>query len=305
MSKKTKLLIAFNLVLLVAIAFSWQTNSAKSNQTETLPLAEIDTANIQQITVGDLVLEADKGKWKLNSKFMASERRMDFLLSAFGRLDSKRPVSQKEIEQITQLPPNKLTTMEITGADNSKTSFQFANLDNETFLITGNNEAYFNIHIQGIYLNIYDLFSAPITEWREKKILQTSWQTLKSMQVEYAGDSENGFQIAFENNFYSVQGVKKLDSGAVYNYITQYQDFSVLEFLPKSANLEDSLRKTTPLATIKIEDLYEERGGILEIYPSNQQIYGWLKKEDELVLLNPKMLQNFLVPKQAFVRKEN
>ncbi|MFT5915981.1 MAG: hypothetical protein ACJAWV_000345 [Flammeovirgaceae bacterium] len=49
------------------------------------------------------------------------------------------------------------------------------------------------------------------------------------MQVKYAGDSENGFQIAFENNSYSVQGVEKLDYGAVYNYITQYQDFSVLE----------------------------------------------------------------------------
>ncbi|MFT5915982.1 MAG: hypothetical protein ACJAWV_000344 [Flammeovirgaceae bacterium] len=64
--------------------------------------------------------------------------------------------------------------MEITGANSSKTRYQFANLDNETFLITGDNEAYFNIHIQEIYLNIYDLFSAPITEWREKKTLQTS-----------------------------------------------------------------------------------------------------------------------------------
>ncbi len=305
MSKKSKLLIALNLILLVAIAFSWQTNSAKSSETKPLPLAEIDTANIQQITVGELVLEAEKGKWKLNNKFEASERRMDFLLSAFGRLDSKRPVSASEIEKISQLQPDKLMTLEIIGTDNSKNTYQLANLENETFLITGDNEAYFNIHIPGIYLNIYDLFSAPIAEWREKKILQTSWQTLKSMQVEYAGDANNSFQIAFENNFYNVQGVEKLDSGAVYNYITQYQEFSVLEFLPKSALLEDSLRKTTPLATIKIEDLYEERGGILEIYPSNQQIYGWLKKEDELVLLDPKMLQNFLIPKKAFVRKEN
>jgi hypothetical protein len=61
--QKTKLLIAF----------SWQTNSAKSSQTEALPLAEIDTANIQMITVGDLILEANKGKWKLNNKFVASE----------------------------------------------------------------------------------------------------------------------------------------------------------------------------------------------------------------------------------------
>ena len=305
MSKKSKLLIAVNLFLLVAIAFSWQTNSAKSAEKAILPLAEIDTANIQQIQVGELILEAEKGKWKLNSKFEASERRVDFLLSAFGRLDSKRPVSASEIEKISKLPPNKLITLEVVGTNNSKNSYQIANLENETFLITGDNEAYFNIHIPGIYLNIYDLFSAPVAEWREKRIMQTSWQTLKSMQVEYAGDANNSFQIAFENNFYNVLGVEKLDSGAVYNYITQYQDFSILEFLPKSGTLEDSLRKTTPLATIKIEDLYEERGGILEIYPSNQQIYGWLKKENELVLLDPKMLQNFLVPKQVFVRKKN
>lgn len=305
MSKKSKILIAVNLFLLLAIAFSWQTNSAKSTDKEILPLAEIDTANIQKIMVGDLVLEANNGKWKLNNKFSASERRMDFLLASFGRLDSKRPVSESEIEKINKLTPDKLMTLEIFQNNGGKQQFQVANLDNETFLISDNKQKYFNIHIPGIYLNIYDLFSAPIAEWRNKKILQTSWQTLKSMQVEYAGDPENGFQIAFNENFYTVIGVEKLDSGAVYNYITQFQDFSIREFLPKSKQLADSLSNIVPLATIKVADLYEEQGGVLEIYPSNQQIYGWLRNEDEIILLDPKILQSFLVPKKVFMRKEN
>jgi hypothetical protein len=160
------------------------------------------------------------------------------------------------------------------------------------------------VHLPGMMVNLYRLFQIKPSEWRDKRLLYTTWRTMQSLQVAYPGDRENTLRIAFDSVFYRVEGVNKLDSAKLFTYIQQYQDFEVESFLSSSPSLRDSLRKGSLICTITLEDLYEERNNTLDIVMlSNDLVFGFSRNTGDTVRINARMLRNYLVSRKEFEKE--
>jgi len=58
-----------------------------------------------------------------------------------------------------------------------------------------------------------------------------------------------------------------------------------------------------PACQIILSDVYPERDNELKIYPGKEVFYGISARTDEAVLMDPRILRNFLLRKEEFIRQ--
>ena len=306
MTKKLKYLIIINLVLLVAIAFSLiDTDSNTTLNSLETQFALTDSSLVQQIVLGENVLDKQQdGSWTINNKYLADQRRITFLLGLLQRVTIKRPASTQVAAQISKAIESQGIAVKTLDANGQELlSFKMIGQEEETYAALAGAQPYI-IHIPGVPIEIANWFAVDQAEWRDRHVLFTTFRTLKKLAVNYPKDAQSSFQIQFDNNFYQISGVDKLDSVAVFNYISQFQDFQVSRFVPKRPSLADSLSLLEPLSVISIEDLYSERDNKLSVYPTEEALYGVLEKDKEIVLISPRALESLMIAKEQFKRKE-
>ena len=115
--------------------------------------------------------------------------------------------------------------------------------------------------------------------------------------------TKNSFQISISDRFFQVSGVQKLDSANLYSYISQLETVQAEKFVENPDELREKLRASSPFCSIQIEDSDKSRNKTVEIYPGQTGIYGWLRESDEIVLFEQKVIENVMVSKQLFVRR--
>lgn len=306
MTKKIKYLIALNILLLAAISLSLKNSSTSStlNNLDT-QFALADSSLVYRVVLGkNNFVKQENGTWIINETFQVDNRRMQSLLTVLQRIDVKRPAAErikKSVKAELQGKGYQVATFDESGQ--ALQNFQLINKEDESYAALGQADPYI-IYIPGSPINVSEWLSAEEINWRDRKVLYTTWRTLKRLKVDYRGNAQSSFEISFDNNFYNVSGVSKLDSAAVYDYLVQFQEFKAGKFLTDRPNLADSLSKLSELCTISIQDLYAERDNTLKVYPTENNLYGVLQKDQEVVLINPRVLETILVPKANFEKKE-
>lgn len=294
MSKKLKILILTNIVLLatIVVSLTWK-NDQSGESNEALILADLSLDAVDKIVINENEILLKNRQWQVNATYNARPSKINTLLGILSSIEVKREVTQEAIS--TDSPTFKVKTF---NQNILSSEFELGSAGSEIWLKTPEQKYYF-VYVPGFFFNPDDYFAVDERSWRDRKILNTSWQTLRSLAVNYTGDPENSFKITFDSTFYKVEGVPNLDSAAVYNYIILYEGFEVGAFI-SDQTIEDSLSQVTPLCTIHVEDINPSRGGVLEIYPGPQAIFGKLKEKGELVALDPRLLRTFLVNKDFF-----
>lgn len=306
MTKKIKYLIALNIILIAAISLSLKKNTASStlNDIDT-QFALADSSMAYRITLGSHTLaKGQDGAWTINDKYQVDERRVQSLLVLLQRISVKRPVSEQMKENVIQeLNQAGVTvqTLDINGQELQ--SFRMIGKDEDTYASIEGSTPYL-IHIPGISVKVSDWLDTEEVDWRNRQVIQTTWRTLKKLTVSYQNDTQNSFEVAFNNNFYNVPGVNQLDSAAVYDYLVRVQEFKASRFVSNRPNLADSLTALSPLCSISYQDLYTERDNSLHIYPTQQTLYGVLEKGKEVIEISPRALESIMVPKSQFEKKQ-
>ncbi|MGB0524388.1 MAG: DUF4340 domain-containing protein [Flammeovirgaceae bacterium] len=305
MTKKTKYLIVLNIILIAAISFSLKKNTSSStlNRVDT-QFALSDSSVVHRIVLGEQTfVKQENATWRINERYQVDERRMRSLLALLQRVSIKRPASEAikaQVQQEIRQSGFPVQTFDVNGQELQR--FRFIAKDGETYAAHEEANPYI-IHVPGVSLNLANWFTANETSWRNRQVIQTTWRTLKNMDVSYKNDPSNSFQITFADNFYNVPGISQLDSAAVYDYLLRIQEFKVSRFIADRPNLADSLALLQPLCSIGVQDLYSERDNTLSIYPTNETLYGVLEKGKEVVEISPRALESIMVPKAAFEKK--
>ncbi len=297
MSKKLQLLALINLVLLASIVISltWKEDKA-SSKSEEIVLANLAIDQIDKIVINQNEIVLSNRVWQVNGRYTARPSKINTLLGILSSIEIKREISQETAQSIS-----KETTpfsIQIYQENQPSSSFEIGTLGSEIWLKTEEGKEYF-VYVPGFFFNLEDYFAVTETNWRDKRILNTSWQTLQSLSVNYTGDPSNSFKIIFDSTFYNVEGITRIDSAAVYNYIVLYEGFEIRNFITDQ-EIEDSLSNIIPLCTIEVNDISKKRGGRLQIYPGPQSVYGKLSEKGELVELDPRLLRTFLVNRNFF-----
>ncbi|MBT34146.1 MAG: hypothetical protein CMO01_31165 [Thalassobius sp.] len=306
MTSKIKLLVVLNIVLLSAVLFSL----SSTNKSSTLSVKQgsftlTDTLGINRIEVGENVLvKTGPSRWRVNDNYDVQPSRLQSLLAVLGRMEIKRPVPEASLDTVKNLIDNNSIGVKIFRDNEIVTQYELSGSGDETYARTASGNIPYIVYIPGYFVNIYELFNIDENEWRDKRVLYTTWRTLQSLDINYIGDPKNRLTVSFDSAFYKVEGITRLDSAKLYNYIQQYQDFEVDDYVEDNENLRNSLSESQPFCVVSLNDLYESRNNQLTIYPNDSTVYGISEKTGEIVQMNRGMLRNFLVSREEFRRSE-
>ncbi|MEN7548231.1 hypothetical protein AAG747_09940 [Rapidithrix thailandica] len=304
MTSKIKILIIINILLLAGVFLSLiQTEEQSSVQVEGQLFVVNDTAHIQRIEVGthELTRQGDQN-WKLNGRYTVAPQAIQTLLTVMQNMEVKRPVTEENISGVNQEFNKKGINVKVFGAEGVMKRYSLYGDSVNTYAkVPG--EAPYLVYVPGYFINLDKLYRINEREWRDKRVLYTTFRTMKNLQVDYPVSPDKSFQIAFDSSFYKVSGVQKLDSAAVYNYISMFGNLAANDYL-ENTSLRDSLAKQVPFCVITMKDLYEKRNNTVRFYPGPQVVYGLSENTKEVVLFDPRRIQTAFVSREAFMRKE-
>ena len=161
----------------------------------------------------------------------------------------------------------------------------------------------YSIYIPGFFVPIRDLFDINEQEWRNKTVMQSSWRSMKSLDVTYHRNQNNNLHIEYDSIFYKIDNVTSLDTARLYSYIQDnYTAFRAESFLTNQ-NLKDSLQKEEPFCTLTLRDLNPKNNNTLKIYQVNHQPYGILENPSLLLALDPRNMGSILLSPKDFESK--
>ena len=304
MTKRIKYLLVLNVVLLALISLSLQrTQESSTLDRMATAFAVQDTAQLGAVRMGKLVLRREKGQtWSVNKKYLASPGRIDQLLAMFPRLEVKRPASESIKEELKTAFEEQGFLLETYSSEGLMKQYPMVSFQGEAYAMLEEDDPY-ALYVPGYRENVAEWLSPnSVQAWRDRHVLYATWRTMKELNIEVPERPEQNLEIVFEDDFYRVKGVEQLDSLKLYNYVSQYVRFEAEKYLDLSADAP--IFKSDPAVKIRIEDLSREFPAVMELYPREDSLYGWLPETQEAVLLNPQAMSGILQPSSIFERKE-
>lgn len=312
MTTKLKTLISINIVLLLAIAGSafigQQKQDLSSEKQSFFNLSELNSIN--KIVSGRNTLERQPtGNWQLNGKEGIAFDKIRTLLTVMNRMEVKREISPSFQAEVQQKINTKGIPVQVYSNDILIREFTVYAENESEALIQRKDQPPYAVYIPGYFINIKDIFAVN-NDWLDKRLLKTTWKTMRQLQVMYAGQMKaNGFQISYneQNQFYQVSNISKLDTAMLYQYVSS---LGRLKYLSKSnsPSLRDSLKQFRPFSKVNLEDQNKAYNISFEVYPLEKEVFVWDKEKDNIFEVNQKAMQDILVTPQLFdatVKKPN
>ena len=211
-----------------------------------------DTASIVSIRLGlneESILLSRKNKgWVLNQSYSTDPGLVRMLLSIMKHISVKRPVS----DPVSTTP----VPVSITFEDGQVFPFEVSGNATKTKSYFSNEKKTYEVEIPGYRDYLAGIFELKTDQWRDRVIFDGSWRTIQQLTLDYNDAQNNDFQISFNETFFKVEGVQRMDSSKVVNYLNEFQNWKANERLsigkmPKY----DSLSSTQPFAILTIESI--------------------------------------------------
>ncbi len=298
MTKTIKYSIAI-VVLLSAnlgLVFTDGLKPSSSFNDELFLIENIDQIQSIVITRENERIELVRGlnNWQLNNRFEADQNFMQILFSLLNQVKVKRSVGALDHE----ISGNVLVSL-----DGEELSFDFATdqLGTRSYFIK--NGVAYQVEVPGYRDNVVNIFQLGEDQWRNRMVFDGSWRTIQNLSLV---SEEKELSIKFNNQFFLVDGVSRIDSSGVVDYLNQFQVFQANEMISEGRFPElDSLKETDPLATLVIEDIQDPNEIIFRIYPNLEgQPYHLVTKNDQsMMVFDQRRIQSILKDNQDFRAK--
>jgi hypothetical protein len=309
MTTKLKILIVLNLILLsaVGVASMWGTKS-RTIATENLPVfAMQDSAAIDQLGFGSNIFKKQGSKtWLLNDSIQADALMMEQLLALLQQIDIKRTLTDKSKAETSKKISQEGILVQFFMGGKLQKSFKLLGIANETYAQFEDSEP-FVVHTPTHKTVLHEIVGLEASAWRNRTLLSTGWNSLKSLTITYAQKPDQDVKISFDSLlykqenmiFYKVAGVNRIDSVLLFNYIQNLNSVRALRHIDNQS-LQDSLQQAQPFCVIKLVDLSEKNSNTLQLYANSQVLYAYGKKNNTFSLLDPRYFASFLLRKKDF-----
>jgi hypothetical protein len=270
-----------------------------------------DTARIDKITMqsGDetMVLQKTGGTWQLNDRYKAEQNIVRVLLAILKDAQVVRKVPKTQAEELAGEVKAKGVLVEISGDGKMLRSFYAAGNDNKTvsyMMATGESQPMI-VNIPGYESYVAGIFEIPQNDWRDRTILTTNWRTLQKLDMQYRQFPEYDFTIQFKFNFLNVDGIDRLDTARMMDYIEQFNFLQADRFLDRGQNEKyDSLLRTPETVSLSISDINAANSRTLLFYPlipDDAMMLGYVKEDDQMVLFQAGRIQSWFTIRDEFV----
>lgn len=303
MSNKIKILLGIILVEIMAIAFSISTQSKQTslNNNSLQQFALLDSTGVHRFIFGKNTLERNEvGTWIVNQKYTADAPLIRQLFQVLAKIEIKKPVSDNLKKEIGEQFRTQGIDIQILKEGKTVQSFKMLDRERECIVQKSDGEA-FVIYVPGYNISLSEVFKLSEGDWRAKTVISSSFFGVKKIALTYTEKPQESFVIERDSTFFKVQGISKLDTNMVGNYVDAYNNIRVFSFLDKPA-MKDSLLKTQPYCIIEVEDIDKSKNNSIKVFTDKKQLFGILGKTEELVELEPRYFTRFLVRKKDFAK---
>lgn len=299
MTKTIRYVIAIVVLLAVnlGLVFTEDTQSSSSFDDELFLIENIDQIQSVIITRGDVKIELTKNDaaWRLNDRFEADQNFMQILFSLLSQVKVKRTIGALDQEVSGNV---------IISFNGESNSFGFASdpLGTRSYFIKGG--IAYQVEVPGYRDNVVNIFQLSEDQWRDRVVFDGSWRTIQNLRLTSTGGQ---LVIRFSNQFFEVDGIAKIDSSGVVDYLNQFQVFQANEMISEGRFPElDSLKSTNPLAILSIEDIQDSNEILFKIYPSlDGQPYHLVTKNDQsMMVFDKRRIESILKSNEDFRVKE-
>lgn len=301
MSNKIKIWLGIILVEIIAIAFSINTNNKQTsmNDNSLQQFALLDSTGVHRFVFGKNILERNEsGTWIVNQKYAADAPLIRQLFQVLAKIEIKKPVSDNLKKEIAEQLQAQGINIQILKEGKAVQSFKMLDRERECIVQKPDGEAYV-IYVPGYNISLSEVFKLSEGDWRAKTVISSSFFGIKKIALTYTEKPQESFVIERDSTFFKVQGISKLDSNMVGNYVDAYKNIRVFSFLD-NPSIKDSLLKTQPYCIIEVEDIDKSKNNSIKVFTDKKQLFGILGKTNELVELEPRYFTRFFVRKKDF-----
>ena len=270
--KKTKnISLALLLLLLIAVSLGlsfWEGASGGSRvDSELFALENIDPIDRVLITTKEEIIDgrAFSGGFMINDQFAMDENLLTLLAAVLQQVRVQRPLSGQQQQEVWENIQHRGSHVEVFAGDQRMSSF-WAGGDaakQQSYFATESGQVYL-VNLPGYNSYVSGLFELPLSDWRSRTIFSNTWRSLMSVSFQDFSTPENDFQITYNDPFFAVSGVQRLDSNNVMNYL---QDVVNL----KAIALVDTSYTGMPWIELKTIDIDPSKSQTLTLYGDNSQ----------------------------------
>jgi hypothetical protein len=268
-SGNIKLGFILGLLILVSLALQfWDSKQNKTSwDTDLFVIDNIDQVDRVVITRGGEVMDcrAFSGGFMINNQFLMDENLLTVLAAVFQQVRVRRPLAGDFSEEIKDNIYNTGSQVKVYQGDIIRSSF-WAGGDQQkkdSYFIDQEGNVYL-VHLPGYTSYVSELFELPMEKWRSRQIFLNSWRSLISFSYQDFKQSDNDFQINYQDPFFSVSGIQRLDSNRIVNYL---QDLVTL----KASALVDTTIQDMPWLELSTTDIDPAKNQTLTLYGDQSQ----------------------------------
>ncbi len=294
MEKRNKRMLIVVVILIVAnllMYFSGKNSGSLSFEDDLFSVR--DSSALVSIKIGDILLQKE-GAWKVDED-PADPAFTDHLVNMMMRVRVKKPIGKMPVGEAIPIQIN----------DNQVFHFSSNETKTKTYFIR-DGEGY-EMEIPGFTDYLGGIFELEKDQWRDRLVYNGSWRTIQKLTLDYTNSDQNDFTIQFEKDFFKIEGISRIDTTTLMNYMNQFQYFQVNERISKNRIPEmDSLAQTEPLAKLYFDDINIKQEIYFTIFNRRDQdpFYLLLDPNGEMIVVDAPRLTNILLSKQDFKAQE-
>lgn len=243
-----------------------EVNSVNKNMFRNYDLKAIDEILLQSAT-GKISLKYSGAKWKVNEQHYANPDMIEVLFATLQQAEPKRPLAAslrdsvaKDLEatgvKVSLIAREKLQDVFYAGGNSTKTQAFFMDAqENKPYLVS----------IPGYRVYVSGIFELEESGWRDKFVFGFNWRNFQSLEVSFPDKPSDNFSVSMQNNYFTVQGLSKVDTTRLNDYLDDVSLLTVDEFIKTTSSL-DSLTTVPALLNISVKDIGRKEYK-LRIYP--------------------------------------
>lgn len=288
--KNNKFLIITLLALLAIAAYYFVSKSSGTLSGELKDFAIEDTASIDKIFISDyrgdkVTLTRGDNYWVVDGAHKARQQSVEVLMATFSRIAVKSPVAKSAMNNIIKDIATKTIKVEIyQGKDKPSKVYYIGGPTQDqmgTYMVLENDgeksSVPFVMHIPGFSGYLSTRFFANPLQWRDAAIFTYQPEEIKSIEIIYHETPDESFKLEQNLNQISLfdgqtaQPIHNIDTNKVYQYLANFEKihYEMIVLDEKKPEEQDSIRKTKPFFTIKVEDVYGKSTKIVALHMNN------------------------------------
>ena len=307
--KNIRLLVLFVALVMVNAAVILLDENQSGQSVDRYKFTLIDTSQVNKITLkqpgGVITFEKLGGGWQVNQQYPMEERMAGLIFAVMTSVETSRPAGTADSELSERLSEEGIL-VEFYSDEQVISAFYSGGNSTKTqsYMMRASESIPYVVYIPGYATYLAGLFELKAGDWRNKKVFETSWSSLKSLKIRSEKKGEVQLDIRYRNNFFEVANVSKTDTASMINYLETTAGLMVDQYIePGEFANYDSLAATSPEYTLLLENADVSKNSQLQIFPAlpgDTQRLGKLLPSRQLFTIRQSKVDNIIAVSSDF-----